>query len=69
MYKVLIEAIVKMKKVGGAGSDQGLGVVRGVAGLGEVGDVVYGGCQPRIEGIDKCKKRHCTIFRIIKIIK
>ena len=27
----------------------------GVARLGVVGDVVYGGCQPRIEGIDKCK--------------
>ena len=27
----------------------------GVAKLGVVGDVVYGGFQPRIEGIDKCK--------------
>ena len=27
----------------------------GVARLGVVGDVVYGGCQPRTEGIDKCK--------------
>ena len=25
-----------------------------VARLGEVGDVGYGGCKPRIEGIDKC---------------
>ena len=23
--------------------------------VGVVVDVVYGGCQPRIEGIDKCK--------------
>ena len=29
----------------------------------------YGGCKPRIEGIDKCKKRFCTILGIIKIIK
>ena len=29
----------------------------------------YGGCKPRIEGIDKCKKRFCTILKIIKIIK
>ena len=27
----------------------------GVARFSVVGDVVYGGCQPRIEGIDKCK--------------
>ena len=43
------------------GSDQKLGVGQGggggreVARLGAVGDVVYGGCQPRIEGIDKWK--------------
>ena len=29
----------------------------------------YGGCKPRIKGIDKCKLRFCTILRIIKIIK
>ena len=41
MYK---EVNVKMKnKVGGGGSDQGLGVgLGGVARLGVVGDVVYG---------------------------
>ena len=32
-------------------------------------DVVYGGWQPRTEGIDKCKERYRTILRIIKIIK
>ena len=29
----------------------------------------YGECKPRIKGIDKCKKRFCTILGIIKIIK
>ena len=29
----------------------------------------YGGCKPRIKGIDKCKYRFCTILGIIKIIK
>ena len=29
----------------------------------------YGGCKPRIKGIDKCKYRFCTILEIIKIIK
>ena len=75
VYKELIEVIVKMKelkkKVRGGGSDQGLGVCGGggwVARLEVVGEVVYWGCQPRIEGIDKCKIRYCTISRIIKII-
>ena len=31
------------------------------------GDVGYGGCEPRIEGILQCTKRYCTILR--KIIK
>ena len=31
--------------------------------LGVVGDVGYGGCEPRIEGIVQCTKRYCTIFR------
>ena len=25
------------------------------------GDVGYGGCEPRIEGIVQCIKRYCTI--------
>ena len=32
-------------------------------------DVGYGGCKPRIKGIDKCQYRFCTILAIIKIIK
>ena len=32
-------------------------------------DVGYGGCKPRIKGIDKCQYRFCTILGIIKIIK
>ena len=31
--------------------------------LGLGGDVGYGGCEPRIEGIVKCTKRYCTILR------
>ena len=31
--------------------------------LGEGGDVGYGGCEPRIEGIVQCTKRYCTIFK------
>ena len=27
------------------------------------GDVGYGGCEPRIEGIVECTKRYCTILR------
>ena len=29
--------------------------------LGVGGDVGYGGCEPRIEGIVQCTKRYCTI--------
>ena len=35
--------------------------------LGVGGDVGYGGCEPRIEGIVQCTKRYCTILR--KFIK
>ena len=31
--------------------------------LGGGGDVGYGGCEPRIEGIVQCTKRYCTILR------
>ena len=31
--------------------------------LGVWGDVGYGGCEPRIEGIVQCTKRYCTILR------
>ena len=35
--------------------------VNAMLGLG--GDVGYGGCEPRIEGIVQCTKRYCTILR------
>ena len=31
--------------------------------LGVGGDVGYGRCEPRIEGIVQCTKRYCTILR------
>ena len=31
--------------------------------LGVGGDVGYGGCETRIEGIVQCTKRYCTILR------
>ena len=31
--------------------------------LGVGGDVGYGGCEQRIEGIVQCTKRYCTILR------
>ena len=31
--------------------------------LGVGGDVGYGGCEPRLEGIVQCTKRYCTILR------
>ena len=34
--------------------------------LGVGGDVRYGGCEPRIEGIVQCTKRYCTILRKLK---
>ena len=30
------------------------------------GDVGYGGCEPRLEGIVQCTKRFCTILRKFK---
>ena len=41
------------------GRGQG-GCERSVGGRGDVG---YGGCEPRIEGIVQCTKRYCTILR------
>ena len=51
-------------QVGGSGwcvcvGGQG-GCERNVGGRGDVG---YGGCEPRIEGIAQCTKRYCTILR------
>ena len=56
---------------GGGGGLGGGGVGVGGAGvrvdvnamLGVGGDVGYGGCEPRIEGIVQCTKRYCTILR------
>ena len=31
--------------------------------LGVGGDVWYGGCEPRVEGIVQSTKRYCTILR------
>ena len=56
----------------GGGSGGGGGVRGGGGGgvrvdvnamLGVGGDVGYGGCEPRIEGIVQCTKRYCTILR------
>ena len=44
---------------GGGGMD-----VNAMFGVG--GDVGYGGCEPRIEGIVQCTKRYCTILRKLK---
>ena len=44
--------------VGGAGVR-----VDVIAMLGVGGDVGYGGCETRIEGIVQCTKRYCTILR------
>ena len=35
--------------------------------LGVGGDVGYGGCEPRIEGIVQCTKRCCTILRQVAL--
>ena len=49
-------------RVGGGG---GVRVdVNAMFGVG--GDVGYGGCEPRIEGIVQCTKRYCTILKKIK---
>ena len=52
-------------RVGGGGGGGGGGGVRvdvnAMLGVGV--DVVYGGCEPRIEGIVQCTKRYCTILR------
>ena len=63
------------KKIGGGGWGSGGGgrVVGGGfrmdvnAILGVGGDVGYGGCEPRKEGIVQCTKRYCTILRKIKM--
>ena len=57
----------KIRGSGGVGSGGGSGWwgvrmdVNAMLGVG--GDVGYGGCEPRIEGIVQCTKRYCTILR------
>ena len=73
-----IEVFIKFKKKilffgGGAGSGGGSGGGSGWWGgwvrvdvnamLGVGGDVGYGGCEPRVEGIVQGTKRYCTILR------
>ena len=49
-------------RVGGGSGWWGVRVdVNAMLGVG--GDVGYGGCEPRIEGIVQCTKRYCTILR------
>ena len=50
---------VRWVGLGWWGGGQG-GCERNVGGRGDVG---YGGCEPRIEGIVQCTKRYCTILR------
>ena len=63
------------KKLGGGGSVGGGGGgwvgggrvrvdVNAMLGVG--GDVGYGGCEPRVEGIVQGTKRYCTILRKLK---
>ena len=47
--------------MGGSGLWGGQGGCERNVGVG--GDVGYGGCEPRIEGIVQCTKRYCTILR------
>ena len=49
---------VRWGGVGGAGVRVDVNAMLGVG-----GDVGYGGCEPRIEGIVQCTKRYCTILR------
>ena len=70
-----IEVFGKIHKKKSGGGSRGEGVQVGVglvwggvrvdvnAMFGVGGDVGYGGCEPRIEGIVQCTKRYCTILR------
>ena len=48
-------------RVGGGGFRVDVNAMFGVG-----GDVGYGGCEPRREGIVQCTKRYCTILRKLK---
>ena len=61
----------KFRGRSGGGSGGGSGWWGGVrvdvnAMLGVGGDVGYGGCEPRKEGILQCTKKYCTILRKLK---
>ena len=49
---------IHKKKIGGGGVRVDVNAMLGVR-----GNVGYGGCEPRIEGIVQCTKRYCTILR------
>ena len=65
---------IHIKIRGGGGGREGVSGGGGLVGvrvgvnamLGVGGDVGYGGCEPRIEGIVQCTKRYCTILRKLK---
>ena len=76
--EVFVKIQIQKKKISGCGGGVGSGggqvggggvwLVGGVrvdvnAMLGVGGDVGYGGCEPRIEGIVQCTTRYCTILR------
>ena len=70
----MVKFTKKKKRKRGSGGGGGVGLVGGGGGvrvdvnamLGVGGDVGYGGCEPRIEGIVQCTKRYCTILRKLK---
>ena len=53
--------------VGRGGGQVGVGLVGGQGGCERNvrgrGDLGYGGCEPRMEGIVQCTKKYCTIIR------
>ena len=66
-----IEVFGKIQKIkfrGGGGREGGQVEVQGGCerNVGGRGDVGYGRCEPRIEGIVQCTKRYCTILRKLK---
>ena len=71
--RIEVFGIIHTKKSGRGGVGSGGGQVGGSgwwgvrvdvnAKLGVGGDVWYGGCETRIEGIVQCTKRYCTILR------
>ena len=70
--KVFVKIRKKKNFFGGGGGGGGVRLVGGWvrvdvnAMLGVGGDVGYGGCEPRVEGIVQGTKRCCTILRKLK---